>query len=66
MAGAFGYDAATADLSVRIAAQDLLPAVAARPGHLVCAPGSSCRHQVQDLAGRSALHPISLVRRALR
>ena len=66
MAGAFGYDAATAGLSVRIAEHDLLPAVAARPGHLVCAPGTSCRHQVQDLAGRDAMHPISLVRRALR
>lgn len=66
MAGAFGYDADTAGLSVRIAEQDLLPAVAARPASLVCAPGTSCRHQVLDLAGRSASHPISLVRRALR
>jgi len=66
MAGAFGYDAATADLSVRIAKHDVLPALAARPDHIVCAPGTSCRHQVQDLSGRSALHPISLLRRALR
>jgi FAD/FMN-containing dehydrogenase/Fe-S oxidoreductase len=65
MAGAFGYDASTADLSVRIARHDVLPALAERPNHLVCAPGTSCRHQVQDLAGRDALHPISLLRRAL-
>jgi len=66
MAGAFGYDAATAELSVRIGQQDLIPAVAARPAHMFCAPGTSCRHQVHDLAARSAFHPISLVRRALR
>jgi FAD/FMN-containing dehydrogenase/Fe-S oxidoreductase len=65
MAGAFGYDERTAGLSVAIAEADLLPALRSRPAHIVCAPGTSCRHQVHDLAGREALHPVSLVRRAI-
>ncbi len=65
MAGSFGMDRDTAELSVEIARQDLVPAIEARPSHLVCASGTSCRHQIADVAHREALHPISLVRRAL-
>lgn len=65
MAGAFGYDASTASLSREIAERDVLREIARRPEAIVCAAGTSCRHQVRDLGGREALHPISLIRRAL-
>ncbi len=60
MAGAFGYEEEHYDLSVRIAGLQLLPALAAEPDALVVATGTSCRHQIRDLAGRTALHPIEL------
>jgi Fe-S oxidoreductase len=65
MAGGFGFDAAKYDLSMRIAEQGVLPAVRARPGATVCAPGTSCRHQIHDGAGREALHPVELLAKVL-
>ena len=57
MAGSFGFERAHYDLSVAIANLDLLPALKAEPEALVAAPGTSCRHQLRDLAERRALHP---------
>lgn len=65
MAGSFGYETAHYDLSVQIAEFDLLPALAEQPEATVVAPGTSCRHQIRDLAGRRALHPLELVAAAL-
>jgi Fe-S oxidoreductase len=65
MAGAFGFEAEHYDLSVRIAQLDLLPAIAELPDAIVVAPGTSCRHQIHDLAGRRALHPMEVVAAAL-
>jgi Fe-S oxidoreductase len=57
MAGAFGYQAETADVSRAMAELDLLPAVrAAGQDTLVVANGTSCRHQISDGTGRAALH----------
>lgn len=56
MAGAFGYDAAHYDLSVAIANDRLLPALDAAPDAIVVANGTSCRHQIDDLRGRRAVH----------
>ena len=61
MAGSFGFETEHYDLSVQIAEQDLLPALASQPEATVIAPGTSCRHQIHDLAGRKALHPLELV-----
>ena len=61
MAGAFGYQ--HPDLSRAIASQRLLPAV--RDADLAAAAGTSCRHQIRELAGVDALHPAQLVERAL-
>jgi Fe-S oxidoreductase len=58
MAGAFGYEHRHFDLSVQIAELSLLPAVEAAPQATVLASGTSCRHQLRDLAGREALHPV--------
>jgi FAD/FMN-containing dehydrogenase/Fe-S oxidoreductase len=65
MAGSFGFEKEHYDLSVRIAGLALLPALAAAPEATVAAPGTSCRHQIKDLAGRRALHPLEVVAEAL-
>ncbi|MEZ5729908.1 MAG: FAD-linked oxidase C-terminal domain-containing protein [Burkholderiaceae bacterium] len=57
MAGAFGYDASTYALSMKIGEDRLLPAVrAADAGDIIVADGTSCRHQIADGAQRQALH----------
>jgi Fe-S oxidoreductase len=59
MAGAFGYEKAHYEVSMKIAELTLLPAVrAADPETLIIAPGTSCRHQISDGTGRQALHPV--------
>jgi Fe-S oxidoreductase len=62
MAGAFGYE--HPELSRRIAEDRLLPAV--RGADLVVAHGTSCRQQVDDLAGTPTFHPARLIAEALR
>jgi Fe-S oxidoreductase len=61
MAGSFGFEREHYDLSVRIANLALLPALAAAPQATVVAPGTSCRHQIKDLARRRALHPLEVL-----
>jgi FAD/FMN-containing dehydrogenase/Fe-S oxidoreductase len=57
MAGAFGYGADTYQASMDMAELSLLPAVRrADAAALIVADGTSCRHQIKDGAGRSALH----------
>jgi Fe-S oxidoreductase len=66
MAGAFGYEAKNFETSVAMAELSLLPAVrAAGAGDVIVADGTSCRHQIQDLAGREAVHSIRVLDRAL-
>jgi FAD/FMN-containing dehydrogenase/Fe-S oxidoreductase len=61
MAGAFGYEARHYDVSVTIANLELVPALSAHPDATVVAPGTSCRHQIRDLTGRVALHPLEVL-----
>lgn len=57
MAGAFGYGAETVGVSLAMAELSLLPAVRdAGADDLIVADGTSCRHQIHDGAGRTALH----------
>jgi Fe-S oxidoreductase len=65
MAGSFGFEAEHYDLSVQIANLDLLPALAQEPEAMVVATGTSCRHQIHDLANRRALHPMEVLASAL-
>ena len=65
MAGSFGYERDHYDLSATIFSQSLAPALAADPGAAICATGTSCRHQVRDLAGRLALHPLEFLAQSL-
>ena len=63
MAGSFGYSKDHYDVSVAIANRKLLPAVKAmKSGEALVAVGTSCRHQVADLAGATAVHPAVLIR----
>jgi Fe-S oxidoreductase len=61
MAGAFGYEKQHYDVSVKIANLELVPAVNANPTATVIATGTSCRHQIRDLTGRVALHPLEVL-----
>jgi Fe-S oxidoreductase len=66
MAGAFGYEPAHYDISMRMAEAALLPAVrVASPATWIVADGFSCRHQIRDGTGRDALHVAQLLARAL-
>lgn len=66
MAGGFGFRAASYDLSMRIGSGDLFQKLDANQDSIVCAPGTSCRHQILDGVGRKAFHPIELIARALQ
>ena len=66
MAGGFGYQAETQDVSRAMAEAGLLPAVrAAGQEDLIVADGTSCRHQIRDLSGREAIHSVRVLDRAL-
>jgi Fe-S oxidoreductase len=61
MAGSFGYDADKYDLSMAIGELSVFPPIrAADAKTTVCAPGTSCRHQIHDGTGRVARHPIDV------
>ncbi|MGN6549341.1 MAG: FAD-binding and (Fe-S)-binding domain-containing protein [Pararhizobium sp.] len=62
MAGAFGYDPETIDVSLAMGELSLLPAVrAAEPDTLVVADGTSCRHQISGGTGRHPLHVMEVL-----
>jgi Fe-S oxidoreductase len=62
MAGSFGYEKEHYELSMKIGELVLFPAVRnARPGQVVVAPGTSCRHQILDGTGQKALHPVEVL-----
>jgi Fe-S oxidoreductase len=57
MAGSFGYNAATIDVSRKMGELSLLPAVRrASADTLIVADGTSCRHQIHDGSDREAAH----------
>ncbi len=65
MAGAFGYEAAHYEVSMKMAELTLLPKVRnASRDELIVADGTSCRHQIRDGAGREAVHVARVLERA--
>jgi FAD/FMN-containing dehydrogenase/Fe-S oxidoreductase len=67
MAGAFGYQAETAEISRKMGELSLAPAVrTADQNSLIVADGTSCRHQIDDLTDRQALHVARVLQMALR
>ncbi len=62
MAGSFGYDAETIEVSFKMGELSLLPAVRKAAGDvLIVADGTSCRHQIKDGSGRAAAHVASIL-----
>jgi len=59
MAGSFGYSADKYDVSMKVGELSVFgPVRAAAPDATICAPGTSCRHQIFDGTQRHAQHPI--------
>ena len=66
MAGAFGLRAENQEMSERMAEAALLPKMrAAGEDTVLVADGTSCRHQVRDLAAREASHVARVLAAAL-
>jgi len=66
MAGSFGYEKEHYDLSMKIGELVLFPAVrSADEETIITAPGTSCRHQINDGTGRTASHPVEILYEAL-
>jgi len=66
MAGAFGYEAAHYEVSMKMAEASLLPAVrGADADTLIVADGTSCRHQIADGAGKASVHVARVLEQAL-
>jgi Fe-S oxidoreductase len=66
MAGSFGFESEHYEVSMKIGADRLFPAVrAASDDTVIAATGVSCRQQIAHGGGRRASHPVELVRAAL-
>jgi FAD/FMN-containing dehydrogenase/Fe-S oxidoreductase len=61
MAGAFGYQAETIEVSKAMAELSLLPAVRKAADAIIVADGTSCRHQIKDGTTRDAIHVARLL-----
>lgn len=67
MAGSFGYEKEHYELSQKIGEMTLFPAVCkADRGTVISAPGTSCRHHIQNNTGRAVKHPVEIMYDALR
>ena len=67
MAGSFGYEKEHYDLSMKIGELVLFPELRNLNDQIViAAPGTSCRHHIQDGTGKKALHPIEILYQAIR
>jgi Fe-S oxidoreductase len=66
MAGSFGYSREHFEVSRKIGERRLLPAARSlKEGEVLVAAGVSCRQQVEDFAGKQAVHPAVLLRSLL-
>ena len=66
MAGSFGFEREHYDLSMKIGGLRLFPAVRGAPENgTIAATGVSCRQQIAHGTGRTADHPVVLLRSAL-
>lgn len=62
MAGSFGYEKEHYELSMQIGELSVFPAVRkAGNEEIIAAPGTSCRHHIQDGTGRPVLHPVEVL-----
>jgi len=66
MAGSFGYEKEHYELSMKVGELVLFPAIRNAPEDvIIAAPGTSCRHQIEDGTGRKGLHPVEILYDAL-
>ncbi len=66
MAGSFGFEKEHFSMSQAIGNHVLFPFVnSCVQDALLCASGSSCRHQIYDGTHRKSLHPVQILREAL-
>jgi FAD/FMN-containing dehydrogenase/Fe-S oxidoreductase len=66
MAGSFGYEKEHYELSMKVGELVLFPAVRkADESEIIAAAGTSCRHQIKDGTGRTALHPVEVMFQSL-
>jgi Fe-S oxidoreductase len=66
MAGSFGYQRETIDVSLKMAELSLLPAVRKADAEtIIVADGTSCRSQIEDGAGRPAIHVARVLAKSL-
>ena len=66
MAGSFGYEKEHYEDSMKIGELVLFPTVRKEANStIICAPGTSCRHQIKDGTQREALHPVEILYNAL-
>jgi FAD/FMN-containing dehydrogenase/Fe-S oxidoreductase len=67
MAGSFGFEKEHFAMSQEIGNHVLFPFVNSCDSNtIICASGSSCRHQILDGTRRISVHPIQILREALR
>ena len=67
MAGSFGYEEEHYEVSMKIGELILFPTLRKEPkSSIICAPGTSCRHQIKDGTQREALHPVEILFGALK
>jgi len=67
MAGSFGYEAKTLEVSKAMAELSLLPAVRNAPTEdTILASGFSCRAQIESGSGKTPLHPVALIAQRMR
>ncbi len=66
MAGAFGYDKNTIEVSLAMGELSLLPAVRKAPDDaIIVADGTSCRQQIRDGTGREPVHVARVLARSI-
>ena len=67
MAGSFGYEEEHFELSMQVGENSVFPAVRnIQKNQIIVAAGTSCRHQILDGTKRTALHPASVLLKAIK
>ena len=62
MAGSFGYEKEHYQLSMQIGEMDLFPFVRkVASEEIITAPGTSCRHHIEDGTGYKVVHPVEVL-----
>ena len=66
MAGSFGFEKDTYEVSMQIGELKLFPAIRKFENEtIISANGTSCRHQIKDGTKKEAFHPVTILRKAL-